>query len=75
MKKVIKSLLLIFALICTFKVTNVLAATNHQFSLNAYKCTTFTDDYECTDPTQLTSNGMVNPGDVIKLDLYIVVLI
>ncbi len=70
MKKVIKSLLLIFALICTFKVTNVLAATNHQFSLNAYKCTTFTDDYECTDPTQLTSNGMVNPGDVIKLDLY-----
>ena len=70
MRKVIKSLLLIFALICTFKVTNVLAATNHQFSLRAYKCASFTDELECTNPTQLSANGMVNPGDVIKLDLY-----
>ena len=72
MKK-LKYILLIGICSFVFGFMSVNADTAHQMSFNAYKCDSLNSSYECNGtPTLLSENGAVNPGDVIKLDLYYV---
>lgn len=72
MKK-LKSILLVAICSFVFGIMFVNADTAHQMSFNTYTCESLNSAYECDGtPTPIGENGAVNPGDIIKLDLYYV---